>query len=210
MLISDSHRFVFVHIRKAAGTSLRQILAPHALPRSRQWWYKLLSRNGIPVHYHKYAFRKHAVLAEAEASMPAELFRDYFKFAMVRNPWDRLVSEFEYIKTKPGHSRHRKLINMTFADYIEFQSRRPAAHQVKALQLKNGQLGCDFVGKLETLQQSLLVVSTQTGIDFSSLPHINQVARRDYRSYYSDALAERVGELWRADAEAFQYTFDSV
>ncbi|WP_223788457.1 sulfotransferase family 2 domain-containing protein [Marinicella meishanensis] len=208
MLISDSHRFVFVHIRKAAGTSLRQILAPHALPKKRHWWYKLLSRNGWPVHYHNYAFRKHAVLAEAEASMPADLFQTYFKFAIVRNPWERLVSEFEYIKTKPKHSRHKKLSNMTFAEYIEYQSRRPAAHQVKALQLKNGQLGCDFVGKLETLPQSLSVVAAKTGLDFSALPHVNQVQRRDYRSYYQDDMAARVGELWQADVEAFQYTFE--
>ena len=209
MLISDSHQFVFVHIRKAAGTSLRQILEQHALPRNNNLWYKMLSRNGFPVDYHQYAFRKHANLSEAERSMPAQTFKQYFKFAIVRNPWDRLVSEYEYIKTQPSHSRFKKLASMSFAEYITYQSKRPAAHRIHALTLKNGDLGCDFIGKLETLEQSLKVIGTQTGIDFSSLPHINQTDRRDYRTYYNQASRELVAKLWQADIEAFKYGFDS-
>ncbi len=210
MLISDSHQFIFVHIRKAAGTSLRQILERVSLPKKNNLWYKMLSRNGFPVDYHKFSFRKHSDLVEAERSMPREKFEQYFKFAIVRNPWDRLVSEFEYIKTQPSHSRHKKLQQLSFAAFVQYQSKRPAAHQVNALKLKNGQLGCDFVGKLETLQQSLTVVSGKTGLDFSSLPHINRVDRRDYRTYYTDELAQQVEDLWQADVEAFKYTFESA
>ena len=209
MLISDSHQFVFVHIRKAAGTSLRQILQQVSLPKNNQLWFKLLSRNGFAVDYHKHSFRKHANLVEAERSMPADKFKQYFKFAVVRNPWDRLVSEYEYIKTQPTHSRFKKLSAMPFVEFIDYQSQRYDAHQVNALKLKNGQLGCDFIGKLETLEQSLKVVGAKIDVDFSALPHINQVQRRDYRTYYDEASRGRVEKLWQADIEAFQYDFES-
>jgi hypothetical protein len=208
MLISDSHQFVFVHIRKAAGTSLRQVLEQVSLKKNNHLLYKLLSRNGFTVDYHRHSFRKHSNLIEAERSMPADKFKQYFKFAIVRNPWDRLVSEFEYIKTQPSHSRFKKLKAMSVKDFILYQSNRSAAHQVNALQLKNGQLGCDFIGKLETLEQSLSIIAAKTGLDFSQLPHINQVKRRDYRSYYSNTLRHQVAELWRADTEAFKYSFE--
>jgi len=208
MLISDSHQFVFVHIRKAAGTSLRQILERVALAKNNQIWYKLLSRNGFAVDYHKYSFRKHANLYEAESSMPADRFKQYFKFAIVRNPWDRLVSEYEYIKTQPTHSRFKKLSGLSFVDYVRYQSERPDAHQINALTLKDGQLGCDFIGKLETLDQSLRVVGAKIGVDFSTLPHVNQVNRCDYRTYYDDNLTEKVAELWQQDIEAFKYQFE--
>ncbi len=208
MLISDSHQFVFVHIRKAAGTSLRQILEQHALAKNNNPWYKFLSRNGVSVNYRKYSFRKHAGLIEAERSMPGDKFKHYFKFAIVRNPWDRLVSEYEYIKTQPSHSRFKKLSGMDFAQYVNYQSTRPAAHQVNALKLKNGQLGCDFVGKLETLEQSLKMVGAKLGIEFSKLPHVNQVNRRDYRTYYNNNLVESVAQLWHADIKAFDYKFE--
>lgn len=208
MLISDSHQFVFVHIRKAAGTSLRQILGQVAIKKNDRLWNKLLSRNGLAINYRRYSFRKHANLIEAQRSMPSEKFENYFKFAIVRNPWERLVSEYEYIKTQPSHSRFKKLMQMNFSQYINFQSLRSTAHQVNALKLQNGQLGCDFVGKLETLGQSLNLVGTKLGINFSELPHINQVNRRDYRTYYSDTLVESVAQLWDADIKAFNYQFE--
>ncbi len=208
MLISDSHQFVFVHIRKAAGTSLRQILQRVSLPKNNQLWFKFLSRNGFALDYHKHSFRKHANLTEAERSMPADIFKQYFKFAVVRNPWDRLVSEYEYIKTQPTHSRFKKLSAMPFVEFIDYQSQRPDAHQVNALRLKNGQLGCDFIGKLETLEQSLKVVGAKIGVDFSDLPHVNQVKRRDYRTYYNDVTAESVADLWQSDIRAFNYQFE--
>ena len=208
MLISDSHEFVFVHIRKAAGTSVRQILKQVSLPKNKSLWYKFLSRNGFPVHYHKYSFRKHADLIEAERSMPVELFKRYFKFAIVRNPWDRLVSEFEYIKTQPTHSRHNRLSHMSFAEYISFQAQRPAAHQVNALMLKDGSLGVDFVGKLETLETSLAHIGEHIGLSFADLPHINKIKRKDYREYYDQQTRDQVADLWQRDIEAFDYRFD--
>jgi hypothetical protein len=208
MLISDSHEFVFVHIRKAAGTSVRQILERVSLPKNNSLWFKFLSRNGFPVNYHSCSFRKHANLIEAERSMPAELFKRYFKFAIVRNPWDRLVSEFEYIKTQPTHSRHNALSHMSFAEYISYQAKRPAAHQVNALMLKDGSLGCDYIGKLETLDDSLAHISEQIGLSFADLPHINKINRKDYREYYDSGTREQVADLWQRDIEAFDYRFD--
>lgn len=209
MLISDSHQFVFVHIRKAAGTSLRHILQQVSLPRRNNIFYKLLSRNGYPVDYHKYCFRKHSSLKEAERSMPADKFNRYFKFAIVRNPWDRLVSEYEYIKTQPTHSRFKKIQAMNFADFVRYQSRRSAAYQVNALQCQDGQLGVDYVGKLESLDASLADISKRIGLSFAQLPHINRTERRDYRSYYNDKLAEQVADLWQDDIKTFDYNFKS-
>ncbi len=208
MLISDSHQFVFVHIRKAAGTSLRQILEKVALPKNNNLWYKFLSRNGFAIDYHKYSFRKHANLLEAERSMPEDRFKQYFKFAIVRNPWDRLVSEYEYIKTQHTHSRYKKLHTMNFTEFVAYQAKRPAAHQVNALQLKNGEMGMDYIGKLETLDESLAFVGEKIGLSFAELPHINQVKRRDYRSYYDDALIEQVAKKWERDIKAFDYQFE--
>ncbi|TDR17534.1 sulfotransferase family 2 domain-containing protein [Marinicella litoralis] len=210
MLISDSHQFVFVHIRKAAGTSLRQILEQVSLPKNNNLWYKFLSRNGFVVDYHKHSFRKHSALLEAERSMPNALFEKYFKFAIVRNPWDRLVSEYEYIKTQPTHSRFNKLAKLSFSEYVIYQSQRPAAHQVNVLKLKDGNLGCDYIGKLESLNESLGVIAENIGVSFADLPHINQVKRRDYRSYYDKPLREQVRTLWQEDVNAFEYDFEDA
>ncbi len=208
MLISESHQFIFVHIRKAAGTSLRQILERVSLPKNNSLWYKLLSRGGWAVNYPNYSFRKHANLIEAERSMPTEKFQQYFKFAIVRNPWDRLVSEYEYIKRQPSHSRHKKVTSQSFADFVSYQSKRSDGYQVNALKLKNGQLGMDFIGKFEALDESLAHISSVIGVSFAGLPHINLVKRRDYRTYFNDALRDLVAQHWQADIQAFDYQFE--
>ncbi len=208
MLISDSHQFVFVHVRKAAGTSLRQILEQVSLPKNNQLWNKLLSRNGFPIDYHQYSFRKHDPLITAEKSMPSNKFKQYFKFAFVRNPWDRLVSEFEYIKTQSSHSRHKKLMVMTFEQYIEYQAKRSAAFQYDALAKKDGTLGMDYIGRFEQLHDSLAEISGQIKLDCTQIPHINKLKKAPYQSYYTDQTAEQVAQLWSKDIETFAYQFD--
>tara|TARA_Y100000590_G_C15563342_1_gene955643 strand:+ start:317 stop:943 length:627 start_codon:yes stop_codon:yes gene_type:complete len=207
MLISDTHKFVFVHIRKAAGSSLRQILERVSLQKNNHIWYKLISRIGVEIDYHKHSFRQHSPLVEAERSMPSELFQQYYKFAIVRNPWDRLVSEYEYIKTQPSHSRFKKLSKMKFEDYVIYQSKRPAAYQVNALKLSNGQLGCDFIGRFEDLNNSMNEISERINIDLKNLPHINKTEHRDYSIYYDNSLKDLVREIWHEDITTFGYYF---
>ncbi len=207
MLISDSHQFVFVHIRKAAGTSLRQILEQVALPKNNHWWFKLLSRNGFIIDYHRFSFRKHDPLMLAEKSMPENLFKQYFKFAFVRNPWDRLVSEYEYIKTQRNHSRYKKLMAMSFEQYIEYQAQRVAASQLNALIKKDGELGIDYIGRFEHLHDSLADISGQIKLDCTRIPHINKLNKAPYQSYYTKESAERVALLWSKDIETFGYKF---
>ena len=209
MLISDSHQFIFVHIRKAAGTSLRQLLEEVSLSKNNHIWYKFLWRSGFRAHYQKCYFRKHSPLSEAERVMPSDLFKKYYKFAIVRNPWDRLVSEYEYIKTQPTHSRFKKLYTMDFKEYVIYQSKRTSAHQANALKLQNGQLGCDFIGRFENLNDSITQISKNINIDLSRLPHLKKVQHRDYRTYYDDSLSELVHNLWHKDISAFGYDFSS-
>ena len=102
---------------------MRQRLAPFSLPRPPGMWNKLKSRVGLQSDYQKFAFRPHAPISTVIDLMPEGLFARYFKFAFVRNPWDRIVSEFEFVRNYNLHPRHRKVAAMdSLADFIHFQS----------------------------------------------------------------------------------------
>lgn len=209
MLISDEKRFIFVHNRKVAGTSVRDRLAPHALPPPSGRLTKLLSRAGLRRDYRRRLFRQHAPLRDAQASMSASRFARYLKFAFVRNPWDRLVSEFEFIRGFPGHRRHRRVASMEgIAEFVDFQAKRHDAFQLELLLDREGRLAMDFIGRFENLEADFREVCRRLDLDIEPLPRLNASRRRDYRRYYDDATAERVADVWRREIEAFDYRFE--
>ena len=209
MLISDSHGFVFVHVRKAAGTSLRRRLSPYALRPPEGRLNHLLSRAGLIRHYRRHLFRAHAPLLEAQRRMPPEAFSAYFKFGFVRNPWERLVSEYEYICAHSEHPRHRKIAAMaSFDQFVDFQIPRPDAHQIDMLCDEHGRLRADFVGRFENLQEDFKRVCRRLGLAVEPLEHLNRTTDGDYRGYYADATAERVAKHWQREIDAFGYRFE--
>ena len=69
MIVSHKHRLIFTHIPKNAGTSIRQWLVEH-VPDAREMPRTL--KHDTPHHVHGHS--------------------DYTYFAVVRNPYDRLLS----------------------------------------------------------------------------------------------------------------------
>jgi hypothetical protein len=206
MLISDSHQFIFVHIRKAAGSSIRDTLEPLSLVKPTDNWSKIKSRFlRTEKDYKKYAFRQHDSITVAKRLMPPELFESYFKFAFVRNPWDRLVSEYEFIRRRPDHGRHSKVMKMGFEKYIVYQSKRFDAHQINMLADKDGNLLMDFIGKFENLHDDWNRITDKLGIENKELTHRKKAGIKDYNSYYTDESRALVSELWKRDIEAFGY-----
>ena len=123
MLISDSHKFIFIHIRKSAGGSIGKTLRPISIAINKDPISKIKSRFlKIETNYQKFAFRQHCSILQVKEVIPKAIFNDYFKFAFVRNPYTRLVSEYEFIKRRPDHGRHKKVTNMDFHEYILYQS----------------------------------------------------------------------------------------
>ncbi len=208
MLISDSHRFIFVHTRKAAGSSIRDTLKPLSIHKPTDIISKLKSRVlHVEGDYHKYAFRQHSDINVAKKIIPKELFDSYFKFAFVRNPWKRLVSEFEFIKRRPDHGRHKKVMRMTYNEYIKYQAKRYDAHQINMLADKNGKLQMNFIGKFENLQEDWNFICDKIGVKNKELTHRKKASKVNYDEYYIGENKELVAKLWKKDIDAFGYNY---
>ena len=208
MLISDSHEFIFVRVRKTASQSMWQALEPYVLPRPNGRWARIKSRSGLEQDYHEYRFRAHEEITTAQRLLPAERFERYFKFAIVRNPWRRLVSEYEFILKSPKHGRHRKVKSLGgFDRFIEMQIPRRDAYQVNQLCDRDGNLLMDFVGKLETLDQDWKTICGRIGIPHTELPRKNVSVKRPYTDYYTSQTRDLVAKHWAREIELFGYEF---
>jgi hypothetical protein len=208
MLISDSHQFIFVQMRKAASSSIQSQLSPYVLPRPVGRWAHLKSRARLEWDYRKYVFRTHDDILAARRRMPAEKFQAYFKFAFVRNPWERLVSEYEYIRSRPDHGRHRRVMRLgSFEAFVRMQIPRRDAYQLHMLRDREGALLVDYVGKVETLDQDWRYVCDRLGIPHSELPRRNMTRHRPYRDYFDASLGELVARHWGPEIRLFDYAF---
>ena len=210
MLISDSHEFIFLRVRKVASTSMKAILLPLCIPGPQGRLAHIKSRARLEWDYHKYASRAHDDIRAVQKRRPAEKFDRYFKFAFVRNPWERLVSEYEFLLERPEHGRHARVKKLGgFKQFIHMQIPRSDAYQVNMLCNRQGKLLMDFVGKLENLQSDWQIVCERIGIPYQSLPRKNVTKhRRRYQEYYDDEGRQLVAEHWAREIELFEYNFD--
>ena len=209
MLISTSHNFLFVHVQKTAGTSVTRFLAPYALAPPGGRLHRLASDLGLVRDWPRHYFRIHAPLRRAERVLPPDVLGSLYKFAFVRNPWDRLVSWYVYILRQPDHHRHARVRRAgSFDAFVRSELARPRRSQWWMLERRDGELGVDFVGRFERLEQDMAAVCGHIGIPYQPLPRANVSEREPYQGYYTPELAMLVRECWAREIEAFGYTFD--
>ena len=201
-MISFQKRFLFVHIPKTAGNSIQSVLRDYSEDqivalRSEQ---DGIERFGL--RNPNYKIRKHSTLAEYRMALGDEQFRSLYKFACVRNPWDRMVSYYFRPTQQVGEldrKEFRKVIlkALSVADYLRLDKGDgdPFAN-------------VDYIIRFESLAADFRVVCTTLGIAAPPLPQYNRSNREHYSKYYNDELRELVRERFAPEIERFGYTFD--
>lgn len=207
MLISDEHRFVFVHVQKTGGITIAHLLGD-AMPDLRQW-----PARGA----------KHAKLAPALADEPQ--LADYWITGFVRNPWARMVSWWSMIQRfkaqgEAGHEpslarlAHSKFMtgSAAYDDFSQFVLQgsedfdRLRTPQLAYLTAPGRE--ADFVGRTESLATDVEAIYNHLGLPYAGeVPHVNKSPHAHHREYYTPETRDRVGELFAADVERFGYDF---
>lgn len=212
MIISYSHRFIFIHVGKAAGTSIQKAVEPYAHRPERYLMNRLLATIGVHVnyctHYQKKRFRKHVIAREVRRQLPNRVYDEFFRFAFVRNPWDRMVSMHHYMRDKRLYHRHKLVESLgSFEEYVRWEIKRNKDSQKAFITDVGGNVIVDFVGRFERLRDDFAHLCKELGIS-ATLPHCNKTRHRDYRTYYDSRTIELVADHWREDIELLGYTFD--
>lgn len=210
MLLSISHRFIFIHVNKAAGTSMIHALERYGHNPPTDPLSKGIAKLGLVRDYRRRYFPVHTSARELRQELPTDVWDGFFKFAFVRNPWDWLVSTFHYLRSTKDHRHHRRVASMrSFAEYLDWEIGRNRRSQ-SAFVCENGEVIVDYIGRFETLADDFSEVCRRVAVVAPTLPHSNRTSHRDYREFYDDALVARVAEHWRFDIELFGYDFDRL
>lgn len=143
-----------------------------------------------------------------------------FSFTFVRNPWDRLVSAYHYLKNggsgaQPGDAvDYESLLSQysSFEDVVlnwnyNLFNQIHLKPQWEWICDDNGNLIVDFVGKFEHLQADYNTVCDIIKIPRKKLPHTNRSEHKPYTEYYNAETRKIVSEIYAKDIELFNYEF---
>lgn len=192
-LVSDTHRFVFVHVPKTGGTSLRSALRPLC----------------TDSYFERSVATKHLRASEVPLLHPDVPFADYFSFAFVRNPFDLLVSFWSYKMENPFHPDYVDVARLgSFERWVEQHIEQPGMAQHCFTHDGEGHQLVDFVGRYECLIRDVQIITERIGCEPLALPHANASQRhnRDRAiDRFSPGLRRRVEQAWHRDFEVFGY-----
>lgn len=181
--------FIFIHINKTAGTSIGRAI-------------------GLPV-------KDHLTAREVIARIGSQKWNQAYKFTVVRNPWDKVVSHYEYRRKKNKTQIAARRIS--FSDWVKmtygknkdtfyYNNPRSFQPQVEWLKDTDGIVLMDYIIRFEAIEEGFEQVRKTIGLE-ARLPHLNASKRADYREYYDDETRGIVAHWFREDIEAFSYEF---
>lgn len=210
MIVSHRHQFVFFAIPKTGTHSIRRALRPQLGSEDIEQ-VALFEQRSFPFPELAALRHGHISFEQIQPVIGAATLARYFKFAFVRNPFDRFVSYCAFISSASGQfraapadfmkhvlTRMRPVDHLLFRPQWEFISDRSAA------------LAIDFVARFEDMQRDFDRACAEIGIASVPLARSNESERGDFRDYYDDELRAMVAEAYCEDLRRFGYTFDGV
>jgi hypothetical protein len=206
MIISALHKFIFVAIPKTGTHAVRRALRAHMGPQDMEQVGLFVQRK-LPIPQLAQLQHGHLSLQQVRPFLKPDAFQSFFKFAFVRNPFDRFVSYSAFVTRESGEFEGdpkrvmRDLVHNPPWEHILFQP------QHSFISGPDGEPMTDFVGRVEEMQESYDEICRRIGIPTARLERVNATTRGDFRLYYDDALVEGVAKLYARDLELFGYEF---
>ena len=207
MIISHQHRFVFAAIPKTGTHSVRQALREHLSDDDLEQ-VGLFVNKRFPFEELAAIKHGHISLQQIRPFLGEGAFASYFKFAFVRNPFDRFISYCAFMTRADGaFLKNPKQVMRYILDDARARQHVLFQPQYTFVTDADGTLLADYVGRVEEMQGSYEAICERLNLPAATLGQVNSSRRGSYRDYYDDALRDSVAALYRRDLELFGYGF---
>ena len=204
-MISKKNKIIFIHVPKTGGSSIEKSLV--------NIFDEVININGDQTSVvgqlkkpKKNSFNslKHATAEELKHQYGEEIFNDYTKFSVIRNPWDRLLSLYYWSngKTKPYNKNMfiKKLLKKN-----PDNSKRSVWTLNKYLCDKEDNLIVDNLINFDDLSSEFNNFCIREGLGEKKLPHINsrKIEKVSYTDIMDKEVIELIGEYYKKEINKF-------
>ena len=218
MPVNHSLKLIFIHVPKAAGSTVERFIKDQTGEPWDLWGkyhnderhYERYPQSGPVVRLNpdrfggkpKQGLYHHLVLEDMMNILGHERTARYHKLAIIRNPWDRLVSHYEYLRQTGGRAGTE---NQSFENWFETRSVTP---QILPYLTVDNKVPADVqLIDFDSFSDEFGRFAGQLGLSWRGELHEKRSERNHYRHYYSDAMATRLADECAADIDYFGFTF---
>jgi hypothetical protein len=196
---------VFIWIPKSAGTSIYNAIGARKFKTTDRIKNRFCGRGIVTFgHMNYFELLNQGYLSE-------KFDKRAFKFVIVRDPYDRAVSLYEYLKSRKKHIHENESflnflqrLNKNGIDPIGLYSSNGTSHcnpQIRWVE----KINIDFVGRFENLEQDLQSIKSKIELSTLTIPRKNASRRKETSSYYCTEARELVEHIYREDFKFFSY-----
>lgn len=213
LIISKRHKYIFFHLPKNAGVSVSRILIKQENPLKMKRISSFLFRKFFKTKDNFYLslkdkklnfFSSHSPCYKIQKIIDENTFSKFFKFAVIRNPWDRMVSRYFYSKKIDSSFK-----DLSFKEFLNFdlKNNMHVIDQFKFCTDVNNHFCLDLVLKFENLNEDFNNISLKFFNKKNMLLHLNKSEHKNYRDYYDNEAKDKIYKYCKKDIEFFKYEF---
>lgn len=192
-MISNKYQFIFVHAPRTGGSSFERAVGQDITLDSRT------NNLGNTDFY-----EKHKSFEYYHQTYPNE-FINFFKFTIVRNPFDRLVSQWLWRTTVIKDYQGTNL-----KDFITSRKKKSALsekYKLSGFSVHDSIARFNYIGRFEDLHNTYKYLFNKLNIQQNEVIHSNQTVHTNYRDYYCDETIQLVNTIYGDDLQLFNYKF---
>ena len=198
---------LFVHIPKAAGSTIKH-------------YFNCFGKSAIAHRTRHYSLRNIKVkIYDKHVLHQCIAFEDYFKFAIFRNPWDKMLSTYNYfieyaVKAGNEYWIEIKKKKYNFKDWVlHLHEEVGIENTIKKYNYFNyikldGRVGVDYIINFYNLNEDFELIKKINKTTENLETKIRSREHEFFKNYYDDKTVELVGEIHKRDIKMFKFSFD--